>query len=142
MPRTLELTLKRPDKSMKNTKTSAKHSNPKEKRPLFGQRRRAEELPGAQPCHQRGAHPPHSVSVHQRYDRMALPRGDPQKNGNTRIMHKSKLKARTFWQTAECTRFLFYPAFWPGNMLCGFANPLLPTAPFRAVFALSVTPAA
>lgn len=25
-----------------------------------------------------------------RYDRMALPRGDPQKNGNTRIMHKSK----------------------------------------------------
>ena len=90
MPRTLELTLKRPDKSMKNTKTSAKHSNPKEKRPLFGQRRRAEELPGAQPCHQRGAHPPHSVSVHQRYDRMALPRGDPQKNGNTRIMHKSK----------------------------------------------------
>ena len=90
MPRTLELTLKRPDKSMKNTKTSAKHSNPKEKRPLFGQRRRAEELPGAQPCHQRGAHPPHSVSVHQRYDRMALPRGDPQKNRNTRIMHKSK----------------------------------------------------
>ncbi|MCI6211032.1 MAG: hypothetical protein MR633_07995 [Faecalibacterium prausnitzii] len=34
---------------MKNTKTSAKHSKPKEKRPLFGQRRRAEELPGAQP---------------------------------------------------------------------------------------------
>ena len=34
---------------MKNTKTSAKHSKPKEKRPLFGQRRRAEGLPGAQP---------------------------------------------------------------------------------------------
>ena len=34
---------------MKNTKTSAKHSKPKEKRSLFGQRRRAEELPGAQP---------------------------------------------------------------------------------------------
>ena len=36
MPRTLELTLKQPDKSMKNTKTSAKHSKPKENARFLG----------------------------------------------------------------------------------------------------------
>ncbi len=54
-------------------------------------------------------------------------------------MHKSK---RVHFSKLPNVRAFCLSGFLAGNMLCGFENPLLPTAPFRAVFALSVTPTA